>query len=163
MQENPPTLRQLAFRTPAGLLATGFGLGLSPKAPGTVGTLLGIPLAMASFHLSPVLAAGLLAGCFLIGIRVCDTTSRRLGVHDHGGIVWDEVVGYMIAVLGHPPTWFWLGLGFVFFRLFDIWKPWPIRAIDRRLDGGLGIMLDDVLAGIYAWLTLQGVAWWLTA
>ncbi len=158
---SPPSLKELAFKTPEGLLATGFGLGLSPRAPGTVGTLLGIPLAMASFYLQPLAAALLLVGCFFVGVHVCEQTSRRLGVHDHGGIVWDEVVGYMIAVLGYPPTLFWLGLGFVLFRLFDIWKPWPIGLLDRKVGGGLGIMLDDVIAGVYAWLCLQGVVGYL--
>ncbi len=157
-----PNLRHLALRHPPALLATGFGLGLSPVAPGTVGTLLGIPLALAIAPLPVLAQALLLLALFALGVWVCADTSRRLGVHDHGGIVWDEVVGYLIAVAGLPPTALWLGLGFLFFRLFDIWKPWPIRILDRRLKGGLGIMLDDVLAGLYAWICLQATARWLT-
>ena len=84
-------------------------------------------------------------------------TARHLGVHDHPGIVWDEFVGYWLTMTAAPLTWQWLLLGFCLFRVFDILKPWPIRQVDRRVGGGFGIMLDDVLAGVFAWLVLQAV------
>lgn len=135
--------------------ALGLGSGLAPKAPGTFGTLAAVPFYLLLLNL-PVwgyLLALVLA--FLLGVWLCDVTARNLGVHDHPGIVWDEFVGYWLAMTAAPQGWLWVILGFVLFRLFDIAKPWPIRQADSRLGGGFGIMFDDVLAGIYAWLTLQ--------
>ncbi len=138
------------LRQPVHLVAFGFGTGLSPYAPGTFGTLVGLPLVLLAApwgftaHLAVAVAA------FLFGTYVCGESARRLGVHDHGGIVWDEVTGYAITMLAAPPEPVWLATGFVLFRIFDIWKPWPIREADHSLKGGLGIMLDDVLAAIYA-------------
>lgn len=138
------------LRDPVHLVAFGFGAGLSPHAPGTFGTIVGIPfvLLMAPLGLAAQLVL-VLAG-FLLGIYVCGESARRLGVHDHGGIVWDEVVGYAITMLAAPAEPLWLLAGFGLFRFFDIVKPWPIREADHSLKGGLGIMLDDVLAGIFA-------------
>jgi len=93
----------------------------------------------------------------VIGIWLCHVTSRDLGVHDHSGIVWDEIAGYLITMIAAPPGWQWMLVGFVLFRFFDILKPWPIGWVDRRVHGGLGIMLDDVLAALYAWAILQGI------
>lgn len=135
--------------------ALGLGSGLAPKAPGTFGTLAAVPFYLLLLNL-PIwgyLLALVLA--FLLGVWLCDVTARNLGVHDHPGIVWDEFVGYWLAMTVAPQGWLWVILGFVLFRLFDIAKPWPIRQADSRLGGGFGIMFDDVLAGIYAWLTLQ--------
>lgn len=87
---------------------------------------------------------------FVLGIWLCGRASNALGVHDHGGIVWDEFVGYWLAMLFAPVGWLWMLYGFVLFRVFDIWKPFPIRTLDRRVSGGFGIMIDDVLAGLYA-------------
>jgi phosphatidylglycerophosphatase A len=139
---------------PVHLLAFGFGSGLAPKAPGTFGTLAAVPflLLLAPLPLTLYLAAVVL--CFGIGIRLCEETSRDLGVHDHGGIVWDEFVGLFITFIAVPINGVSLLLGFALFRLFDILKPWPIGWLDRRVPGGLGIMLDDLLAGVYAWLVL---------
>jgi phosphatidylglycerophosphatase A len=97
----------------------------------------------------------------LVGIYLCDKTSKDLGVHDHGGIVWDEFVGYWITMFLAPSGWVWIILGFIFFRIFDIWKPWPIKWVDKEVHGGVGIMLDDVLAGIMAALCIQALAFWL--
>ena len=97
----------------------------------------------------------------LVGIYLCDKTSKDLGVHDHGGIVWDEFVGYWITMFLAPSGWIWIILGFIFFRIFDIWKPWPIKWVDKEVHGGVGIMLDDVLAGIMAALCIQALAFWL--
>ena len=93
----------------------------------------------------------------LMGIYLCGFTSRALGVHDHSGIVWDEVVGYLITMIALPVSWQWMLAGFVLFRFFDIVKPWPIRWVDKRLHGGFGIMLDDVLAGIFALIALHSI------
>jgi phosphatidylglycerophosphatase A len=143
---------------PRHLLAFGFGTGLAPRAPGTAGTLVGIPayLLLAPLPL-PAYLAVLVVG-FAIGVWICDTTSRDLGVHDHPGIVFDEVVGYLVTMIAAPAGWPWLLVGFVAFRFFDIVKPWPVRIADRRVGGGFGIMLDDVLAGLYALATVQLLA-----
>ena len=98
---------------------------------------------------------------FVLGVVWCGRSSRALGVHDHGGIVWDEMVGYWLTMFFAPAGWQWMLLGFILFRFFDILKPWPIGAVDRRVHGGFGIMIDDVLAGVYAWISLQALAWFL--
>lgn len=141
------------------MLAFGFGSGLSPKAPGTMGTLAAIPLwwLLAQLPLGTYLIVVLIAA--VAGIVICGRAADRLGVHDHGGIVWDEFVGFWIAMAALPVTWQSLILGFVLFRLFDILKPWPISWLDRRVSGGFGIMIDDVIAGLAA----AGVITLLTA
>ena len=138
------------LRDPVHLVAFGFGTGLSPYAPGTFGTLAGIPFVLLMAPLGLVAQLVLVLAGFLVGIYVCGESARRLGVHDHGGIVWDEVVGYAITMLAVPAEPLWLLAGFALFRFFDILKPWPIREVDHSLKGGLGIMLDDVLAGVFA-------------
>lgn len=138
------------LRDPVHLVAFGFGAGLSPYAPGTFGTIVGIPFVLLMAPLGLVAQLALVLAGFLLGIYVCGESARRLGVHDHGGIVWDEVVGYAITMLAAPAEPLWLLAGFGLFRFFDIVKPWPIREADHSLKGGLGIMLDDVLAGIFA-------------
>ncbi|PZP24876.1 MULTISPECIES: phosphatidylglycerophosphatase A [Pseudomonas] len=140
-------------------LAFGFGSGTLPKAPGTWGSLIAlvfVPL----WHLLPVWGyAALLVATTLFGIWLCGKVADDLRVHDHEGIVWDELVGIWITFWLAPDGWAWLLLGFVAFRLFDIFKPGPIGWLDRHLQGGLGIMLDDVLAGVFAWAVVQGAAW----
>lgn len=135
---------------PAHLLALGLGSGLARVAPGTFGTLMAIPfwLMLESLPQSYQLATIVLA--FIIGVLICDTTGKALGVHDHGAIVWDEFVGLWIALYFAPDGWLWLLAGFALFRFFDIVKPWPIRAIDRSMRGGFGVMLDDAIAGLMA-------------
>lgn len=151
-----PTWRFLAAH-PARLVAFGFGTGLSPKAPGTVGTLLGFPLywliAAATPDLTHQLA--LLAAAFVIGIPICARTGRDLGVADHGGIVWDEIVAFALVLAFTPAGALWAAAAFGFFRLFDIVKPWPIRVADARLKNGFGVMFDDLLAAGYAIACLQ--------
>jgi phosphatidylglycerophosphatase A len=145
--------------SPVHFLAFGFGSGLSPKAPGTMGTLAAIPLYLLLVQLplwGYVLASLLVA---VAGVWICGESSRRLGVHDHGGIVWDEFSGYLLTMLAAPQGWQWVILGFALFRLFDIWKPWPIRLADSKVEGGFGIMLDDWLAAVYALAGLQLVAY----
>ncbi|KTD61364.1 phosphatidylglycerophosphatase A family protein [Legionella spiritensis] len=156
---NTNTLSDKVWQDPCYFIAFGFGSGLMPVAPGTWGTLAAIPvyLLIASFPLGYYLGWCLLA--LLLGIWVSDKVSKDLGVHDYGGIVWDEVVGYLLTMTAVPLGVVWIIAGFLLFRLFDIWKPQPIRLIDRHVKGGLGIMLDDVLAAVPAWLVLQGLVW----
>lgn len=147
---------------PVHLLAFGLGTGLSPKAPGTMGTLLGVPVYWA---LSGLPVAAYLAAVIVIsaaGVWICGRSAKLLGLHDCPGIVFDEVAGFLVAAapllpalgleLGWGPWPLWTGVlaAFALFRLFDIWKPWPIRVLDERIHGGLGIMLDDLVAGLYA-------------
>ncbi|MEW8099039.1 MAG: phosphatidylglycerophosphatase A [Candidatus Thiodiazotropha endolucinida] len=134
---------------PVHLLAFGFGSGLMPKAPGTYGTLVGVPLYLLLQPLSLSLYILIVLLAFLAGLWICQRTSEDLGVHDHSGIVWDEIVGYLVGMTFAPSGWLWIVIGFLLFRLFDILKPWPIIWIDHRVEGGLGIMLDDLLAGLY--------------
>ena len=142
---------------PIHLLAFGFGAGLSPKAPGTMGTIVAVLIYLLLPSMPPIIYAGLILLSFVFGIWICAKTAEDLGVHDHGGIVWDEFVGYWITMFMAPSGLFWVLLGFVLFRLLDIFKPWPIKWADKELAGGLGIMLDDVLAGIMAALGMQAV------
>ncbi|MDX2345507.1 MAG: phosphatidylglycerophosphatase A [Legionella sp.] len=137
-------------------LAFGFGSGLSPVAPGTFGTLAAIPIyCVLAFLLNAkaYLIVTLLG--FFTGIFICSKVSRDLGEHDYGGIVWDEIIGYLLTMFLVPLHGLWIVIGFVLFRIFDIWKPYPIRWVDKRVGGGLGIMLDDVLAAIPAFFILQ--------
>jgi phosphatidylglycerophosphatase A len=138
------------FRSPVLFLAFGFGAGLSRRAPGTLGTLVAIPLYLALGRLSPLLYLGTVVAVSLAGVWICRRASEQLGVHDHPGIVWDELAGFLVTMIPAPLSWAWTAAGFGLFRLFDIWKPWPISWADRRLKGGLGIMVDDLLAGAFA-------------
>ena len=148
--ESDPALRNVALRTLPGFLAFGLGSGLSRYAPGTMGTLAAIPFAFILKSLPPAGFWLLLIGSFLAGIKICDISSKRLGQHDPGGIVWDEMVAYWLSVAFIPVSWQWWLLAFVLFRFFDIVKPWPIRRVEKMFGGGLGIMLDDIVAAAYA-------------
>lgn len=154
----PAPPRELILSTPEHLVAFGFGAGLAPKAPGTFGTLVGVLLFLPLWLLKPEWYALLTVLLFTVGCWVCGESARLLGVHDYGGIVFDEIVGMLVAA---APLVLWpqasvlagaigLLLAFALFRLFDIWKPWPIRILDRRVHGGFGIMVDDLLAGFFA-------------
>lgn len=131
-------------------MAFGFGSGLSPFAPGTMGSLAAIPIIFLASSLSTTIYLSISLLSFLVGIWICDSASKDIGSHDHGGIVWDEIVGMMITLAFVPISVGNLVLGFLLFRFFDILKPWPIRLLDRKVHGGLGIMLDDVVAGIFS-------------
>ncbi|TAN06111.1 MAG: phosphatidylglycerophosphatase A [Rhodanobacteraceae bacterium] len=151
--------RRRLLSHPAGWIATALGTGLSPKAPGTAGSLVAL---LPWWFLLRGLPIGwyvlvLIVG-FLIGVWACEVSDRRLGMHDQGALVWDEVIGMWITLLVAPTAWWWMFVGFALFRLFDIWKPWPVRWADRRVHGGLGVMLDDVAAGVYALVVLQIIA-----
>ena len=136
-------------------LAFGLGSGLAKFAPGTFGTMVAVLLYFPLSQLSHWLYATCVVAAFTFGVWLCQGVSRDLGVHDHGGIVWDEFVGYWITMFLLPASWGWALAGFAMFRLFDIWKPWPIGWVDKQVHGGLGIMLDDVIAGVIAGLLLH--------
>jgi phosphatidylglycerophosphatase A len=158
-----PNLKFL-FAHPAHFFALGFGSGLAPKAPGTFGTLVGFPLFWLirnySFHTQLIIIAAL----FLFGIYVCDKTSKDLGVSDHGTIVWDEIVAMMLVLTITPMHLSGWLIAFLLFRLFDIWKPFPISYFDAKLKNGFGVMFDDLLAAIYAmasmWLIFYLYLYW---
>ncbi len=145
-----PDLARQVLKDPLHWPAFGFGLGLLPVAPGTWGSLLGVLLFWILIPLELPVYLGVVAAFFLVGIWISGESARRIGVHDHPGIVWDEVVGMMLTLAVVEPQPVWILAGFALFRAADIWKPWPIRDLDHRLRGGLGIMLDDVLAAAYA-------------
>lgn len=144
------------LRDPGHLLSFGFGSGLSPYAPGTAGTLAAIPFYLLLSTLHPVVYLLATLMSVVLGVYLCGRTSKALGVHDHAAIVWDEFAGFFITMLFVPVSLTTVILGFCLFRIFDIVKPWPASVIDTRIQGGLGVMLDDVFAGIYAMLLLHG-------
>lgn len=154
----PPPIPVRLLRDPGHFLALGFGSGLAPYAPGTFGTLAAVPVYLLCAALPSWLYLPVLAAAFAAGVWLCGRTARALEAHDHPGIVWDEVVGFLATMTFVPPGWAWIAAGFVCFRVFDVLKPWPIRALDRHVHGGLGIMLDDLAAGIAAALTLLLIA-----
>ena len=134
---------------------------MAPKMPGTAGTLVGVLFFLLMRYLWWPYYLALAIVMFAAGVWLCGKTADRLGVHDHPAIVWDEIVGYLITMILAPSGWLWILIGFVLFRLFDIWKPWPIRWLDKQVRGGLGIMIDDVLAAVYALICLQIIAYLL--
>jgi len=142
-------LSKVAFGSPAGFFAFGFGAGLSPWAPGTMGTLVAVPIALVLAPLPLLSQLFVVAVFFLTGVYFCGQVSRRLGVDDHGGIVWDEITGFLLCAIAAPVTFTGYVAVFVLFRAFDILKPWPISLADKKLKGGFGIMFDDILAAVY--------------
>ena len=149
-----PTVKQVLTH-PVHFLAFGFGSGLAPYAPGTVGTIVAIPIYLVINPFSPLVYFICVVLISLLGVVIAGQSARLLQVHDHGGIVIDEICGYLLTMFLAPSGWGWIVLGFVLFRVFDICKPWPIHWLDRHIGGGLGIMLDDLMAAIYALLSLQ--------
>jgi len=154
MNRLPPGI----LRHPLHSLALGFGLGAIPFAPGTFGTLLGVPIYLGLQFLPLSYYLIIVALLFYVGVVACGATAQILGAEDPSPVVFDEVVGYLIAMTAAPAGWQWAVAGFVLFRLFDIWKPWPIRLLERQVRGGLGIMVDDALAAGYTWLVLRVAA-----
>lgn len=146
-----------AFSHPAHAIALGFGAGLAPFAPGTMGTLLGWAMAWALAGVSAEIVLGLVLAFFLIGLWACEVTGRHLGVSDHGSMVWDEVVAFLLLLAIIPAEPAWQLAAFVLFRCFDILKPPPIRHFERRYGGGFGVMFDDLIAAGYALLVLAAV------
>lgn len=159
-KQHPPQSAKLILTTPEHFIAWGFGAGLAPKAPGTFGTLVGLPFFFL-FRVHPVAEYLLICALmFGFGCLICDRSAKLLGVHDHGGIVFDEIVGFLVTctpliVLGGS-LW-WLLPAFVLFRIFDIVKPWPIRVVDAKVHGGFGIMVDDLIAAVFAAAFLWGL------
>jgi phosphatidylglycerophosphatase A len=160
----PPAdnLTRAVLTDPVNFLAFGFGTGLAPVAPGTFGSLPGILLFWLTLDFGLYVQLGVAAALILAGIWICGESARRIGVHDHGGIVWDEIAGMYLTLLAAPVTWVGWVLAFVLFRVMDIVKPWPIRDLDHRLGGGLGIMLDDLAAALYAAILLGFYGWLMT-
>ncbi|GBG14174.1 phosphatidylglycerophosphatase A [Novimethylophilus kurashikiensis] len=150
---------RFVLSNPAHFLAFGFGAGLAKVAPGTWGTLVAIPLYLVLAPLPWLAYLALVAAMFLAGIRICGVTGKALGIHDYGGIVWDEIVAMLLILAFTPAGWGWMAAAFLLFRLFDIWKPFPIRWFDRSVHGGFGVMLDDLLAAVYALIALRGLVW----
>lgn len=143
------------MQNPFLMLGFGLGSGLSPKAPGTVGTLVGMLLFLPVLVWSEWSAWLIFILGLFFGNAICGKSSEYMQVHDHGGIVWDEFVGIWLVLLLLPEqNWVYWIAAFVVFRVFDIWKPWPIKQVDEKVTGGFGIMLDDVLAAVYAALTI---------
>ena len=144
-------------RTALHWIAFGAGAGLAPRAPGTAGTAVAIPIYLAIASAPPAVYALAVAFVAIAGAWVCGRTARDLGVHDHPGIVLDEIAGFLVTMIALPFDWRWMVAGFVAFRIFDIVKPWPVSLADRRVGGGLGIMLDDVIAGALACAALHAI------
>ena len=156
---------RLNLSNPWHLLATGFGSGLSPIIPGTMGSLAAIPFWLLMYWLLPVWLCWLiiLLG-FAVGIVICQRTSDDMQVHDHGSIVWDEFIGMWMTLMAIPlVNWQWVLIAFALFRFFDMLKPWPIGWFDRQVGGGFGIMLDDIIAAIFAIAIVAALAHWLPA
>ena len=122
-----------------------------------IGVIVYIPLQTINWYYYMAVVAVM----FLFGIWLCGQSAGKLGVHDHPGIVWDEIVGYLTTMILAPAGWTWIMAGFLLFRIFDIWKPWPVRWVDKKVQGGLGIMIDDVLAAIYSMILIQIIAYLL--
>lgn len=155
-------LSSKVWKNPTYFIAFGFGSGLMPIAPGTWGTLAAIPIYLLLAPQIWWLYLVVTIAAFFLGVIVCGKVTTDLGINDYSGIVWDEVVGYLLTMFLAPSGPIWMLLGFVLFRIFDIWKPQPIRWIDKHVHGGLGVMLDDVLAAVPAWLILQLLVWAFT-
>ncbi len=158
MSDKNPKIENLNRKVmthPVHFLAFGFGSGLAPVAPGTFGTIMAVLLYLLTMKLSLIPYLMIVVAVCIVGVWICDKSSKLLGVHDHGGIVWDEFAGFFITMIAAPKGWLWILIGFALFRLFDIWKPWPISLLDKQVEGGLGIMLDDIVAGIYALICMQ--------
>lgn len=143
------------FSHPAHFIAFGFGAGLSRFAPGTAGTLVGFPLYwMIGPHYSSWAVLTLVCVLFGVGVWACDITGRDLGISDHGGMCWDEIVAFLLILEIAPGGLYWQVAAFFLFRAFDVVKPSPIRELEKRMKGGFGVMFDDILAAGYTLLAL---------
>jgi phosphatidylglycerophosphatase A len=146
------------FADPRYFLALGFGSGLSPRAPGTAGSLVALACFLVLNQLHPAFYAVIVVAVFGLGVWVSDWVAKDLHLEDPGVIVIDEFVGLWISLFLVPSGWYWVAVGFLLFRFFDIVKPWPVNWLDRNVKGGFGIMADDVAAGLYAFLCIQALA-----
>jgi phosphatidylglycerophosphatase A len=147
------------FQHPLYFLAMGFGSGLSKWMPGTAGTVMAVPLFLLFQPLGLYWHLGIVLVTMIAGIYICDWVAKDMAIKDPGCIVWDEFVGLWITLILCPPGWYWVLLGFVLFRIFDIAKPWPVSWLDKNLTGGFGIMMDDVAAGLMGLVCLQLAFW----
>lgn len=152
---------KITIRTPAQFIASGFGSGCMPFAPGTFGTIAAIPLWYCLQFLPFYSYLGIVLIIFIFGTYFAHKASHELNVHDHGGIVIDEFVGYFITMSLIPTSWINVLIGFILFRIFDVIKPWPIRYFDKHVKGGFGIMIDDVIAGLIACLIFHLLLYFL--
>ncbi len=148
---------------PAHFFALGFGAGLSRIAPGTLGTLVALPLFALLMQAPELVHYTTIFVLFVLGIPLCEVAGRNLGACDHGSIVWDEIVAMLLVLEFTPLSWQWWVVAFLLFRLFDIWKPFPIRQCDAKFKGGFGVMFDDLLAAIYAIAALKALQWLMTS
>ena len=151
----PPTI----WQKPSHFIAFGFGTGALPIAPGTFGTLIAIPFYLAICSLPLPLYITLVILAVIGSSWLCDRVSKEIAIHDHQGMCIDEVIGYLVTMTGAPHGMMWIVLGFIFFRIFDIWKPWPINYADTHVSGGFGMILDDALAGVYSIIVLKILSW----
>ena len=156
MAESKQNIHVKELKDPIVFIGLGLGSGLAPKAPGTAGTLVAVPLVLVMQNLSLMWYAAITVAVTLLGIWVCSYSARKLGVHDHPAIVIDEIAGFLITMFAVPQGWIWLVTGFALFRFFDALKPWPISWMDKNLKGGTGIMLDDVAAGLVSLGLIHG-------
>ncbi len=154
-----PPIPDSVWQNPLHFIAFGFGSGAMPIAPGTFGTLIAIPFYLIMRPLPPIYYLIMLIVIIVASTWLCDKVSRDIDVHDHQGMCLDEIVGFLVTMYGAPIGTKWIILGFLLFRLFDIFKPWPIRFIDKQIHGGVGIIFDDVLAGVYSLIIIHGIAW----
>jgi len=162
MNQSPDNLARIVMKDPVHILAFGFGMGLAPVAPGTFGSLPGLLLFWLTMDFGLNVQIGVAVAIALAGIWICGESARRIGVHDHGGIVWDEIVGMYVTLLAAPLSVTGWVLAFILFRVMDIVKPWPIRDLDHSMRGGVGIMLDDLAAALYAAILLGLYGWLMT-
>lgn len=160
IHNKPPAPVQLLLN-PAHFLSLGFGAGLSPWMPGTAGSVAGVLLFLLLGGLDRLDYLLVIVAALSAGVYLCGKTARALKAHDHPAIVWDEIVGVLITLFMAPREGLWILSGFLLFRFFDIVKPWPISLVDKHVKGGLGIMLDDVIAALFALLIIQTVLYLL--
>ena len=157
-KERKPVPRSI-WTNPVHFIACGFGIGAIPWMPGTFGTAAGVVLYLILSPL-PVWAYSIITFLLIVaGVFLCDITNRGFGTDDHPAAVWDEIASFLIVMIAIPKTWVFILIGFLLFRFFDIVKPWPIRWMDKHIHGGVGVMLDDVVAAIFSWIILQLIVW----
>jgi len=151
----PPPIPEAVWHDPLYFIAFGFGTGAMPWAPGTFGTLVGVCFYLLLSALPSKLYIVCVILLTLVSVWICQKVDKKIGVHDHPGMNLDEVIGFLVTMILVPSHWLWIILGFILFRFFDIVKPWPIRWLDEKVPGGWGIMLDDVVAGIFSCVVLK--------
>lgn len=150
-----PPIPEAIWQKPLYFLAFGLGSGAMPFAPGTFGTLLAIPFYLLLQPLSLTAYILFVIAFMIVSSWICDIVSRQIQVHDHPGMTIDEFAGFFVTMINAPHGWQWVVLGLVLFRFFDIVKPWPIRFLDQRVHGGFGVVLDDIVAGLFAMIIIQ--------